>query len=383
MRVGRRGRLLLAVTAVFAVFLGVAGPSSAAQKYSLEGGKGRVTHHAYGKLNGGIVYDYLVYTPVGWKKTDRLPLYVALHGCAMNAADMMSATWLNPIADRERFLVAYPDNGGGCWQAVSDDASYAIATGTPPHNIGRGQGGEADIVAGMTKQTIAKYNVDASRVYLAGGSAGAFATAGTAVAYPELYTAIGIVAGGGPGMAVTCAGYPDAVVPAYAKWAREQLGKRAHVIPFWVIGGTLDPLGNAGGVAGCSQHAYAEMLYLNNLVKPSPTATVPGMCGLLPPRATAYGGASACSDTYMTNALATKHGQVPNGYHYIRRSAQDTKTMCEIGEQWIVKGMGHTWPGRAEPKGPTTSELTWAFFSRFHLDNHGQVTCNNGKFDNR
>src|SRR4051794_38269357 len=112
-RLGRHARLLVALTAIAAMGLGLAGPSSAApKKYALEGGKGHVTHHPYGKAANGIAYDYLVYTPVGWKSSDRLPLYVALHGCAMTGADMMAATWLNPIADRERFLVAYPDNGG-------------------------------------------------------------------------------------------------------------------------------------------------------------------------------------------------------------------------------------------------------------------------------
>jgi poly(3-hydroxybutyrate) depolymerase len=382
MCLGARGRVLLALAAVVAVALGAATPTSAAQKYPLEGGKGHVDHHVYGKLNGGILYDYLVYRPKGWQKTDRLPLYVALHGCAMNGADMMTATWLNPIADRERFLVAYPDNQGGCWKAVSDDGPLSKAQGTQPSNSGRGNGGEADIVAGMTKQISSRYNVDRSRVYLAGGSSGAFQTAGTAIAYPELYAAIGIVAGAGPGMSVACAGLQDAVVPAYATWAAEQMGKRAHVLPFFVIGGTLDPLGNAGGVGGCSQLAYQELLYMNNLVKPAAAAAVPGACGLLPPDATGTGGASLCTDTYMTNPYATKRGRVPDGYTYTKRSAQDSKTMCEIGQQWIVDGMGHTWPGKAEPKGPTTSELTWSFFKRFRLE-RGAVACNQTKFSER
>ena len=91
MSLGRRTRLAVALAGIAAVGLAVASPSSAAPKrYSLEGGKGTVTHHPYGKLNGGILYDYLVYTPAGWTPSERLPLYVALHGCAMNAADMMS-----------------------------------------------------------------------------------------------------------------------------------------------------------------------------------------------------------------------------------------------------------------------------------------------------
>lgn len=381
-RPGARHRLTLAVALVAVAGLTLAGPSSAAPKYPLEGGKGHVTHHPYGKAANGITYDYLVYTPVGWKKSERLPVYVVLHGCATSASVMAGATWMNALADVERFLVVYPDNGGGCWRAVSDDI---VITATDQTDITRGLGGEADIVANITKRTITGYHGDATRVYLAGGSAGAFQTASTAMAYPELYAAVGIVAGGGPGMAVTCAGYPAAVVPAYAQRAVERMGRRAHMLPFFVIGGTLDPLGMAGGVAGCSQRAYEELLYINNLLRPNAKAPVPGACGLLPEEATPPPhSAGVCVDSYMTNPYATQRGQVPGGHTYTRRSAQDTSTLCEIGQEWVVDDMGHTWPGpsgnrvvQGDPKAPSATKLSWQFFKRFRLE-HGQVVCHPG-----
>jgi poly(3-hydroxybutyrate) depolymerase len=357
---------------------GATATASAKKTYSLYGGKGRMTHHVYGKVNG-LSYDWLVYTPVGWKKSERLPLYLVLHGCASTATDMAGSAWLNPTADQQRFVLAYPDNGGGCWRAVSGDA---LISPTDMTDTMRGGGGEADIVANMTKRTIRHYGIDTSRVYMAGGSAGAFQTASTAIAYPEIYTAIGIVAGGGPGMAVTCAGHQKYVAGRYAEWAFGQMGKRAHVMPFFVIGGTLDPLGNAGGVTGCSELAYQEMLYLNNLIRPSAKAPVPGMCGLLPPRVpAALKPFDGCTDTYMTNPRAKVKGQVKGGLKYIRNSAQDTSTGCEIGQQWIVKGMFHTWPGpsgdlksQGDPRAPSASLHSWDFFKRFRLVN-GQVTC--------
>ena len=380
MGIARRSRLLIAVAvAVLAAGLGITAPTNAAPppEPTIEGGRGQLDHHDYGVTNGGIPYDYLVYVPEGWKRTDNLPLYVMLHGCATTATQMMGAAWLNPIADRERFIVAYPDNGGGCWRAVSDDA---LVFATEQKDVDRGAGGDADIVADMTKRIIADYNVDTSRVYLAGGSAGAFQTSGTVSAYPELYTAVGIVAGGGPGMAVTCAGHQKEVVPGYAQWAVDQMADRAHVIPFFVIAGTEDPLGHLAGVTGCSELAYQEMLYINNLLVPSAKAPVPGACGLLPPRTTGLS-LSPCTDTYMTNAFATEQGQVPGGRKYTRKSAQHSATLCEIGQQWIVHGMGHTWPGpsgnttvQGDPKAPNGSQLSWDFFKRFRLVD-GQVVC--------
>src|SRR5207248_1903462 len=145
------------------------------------------------------VYDYLVYKPAGWKKKEHLPLYVLLHGCGTTANQMMGSTLLNPVADTGRFLVVYPDNQGGCWHAVSEDAYSTGAAGTGG-NITRGAGGEADIVAGITKRVTAAYNADPNRVYLMGMSSGAFQVSATASAYPELFAAVGENAGSGPGM---------------------------------------------------------------------------------------------------------------------------------------------------------------------------------------
>jgi poly(3-hydroxybutyrate) depolymerase len=371
-------RLLTAAAVVVVAAVALPAVAAPAKQYSTEGGQGRMTHHVYGEVDG-LKYDWLVYTPAGWKASERLPLYVVVHGCASTAQDMAGAAWLHPTADRERFVLAYPDNGGGCWQAVSGDA---LVSPTDMKHSMRGLGGEADIVANMTKRTIAKYNVDASRVYMAGGSAGAFQTASTAIAYPELYAAIGIVAGGGPGMAVTCVGHQPQVAGRYAQWAYEQMGERAHVMPFFVIGGDLDPLGNTGGVTGCAELAYQEMLFLNNLVRPHVKAPVPGMCGLLPPRVTwTVKALDGCTDTYMTNPEARDEGQVSGGLSYVRNSAQDTATLCEIGQQWVVKGMFHTWPGpsgnlkvQGDPRAPSASQLSWDFFKRFRLE-QGQVVC--------
>ena len=121
----------------------------------------------------GTLYEYNVYTPVGWRGSDRLPLYMVLNGCGVSAAEMMEDTGLNTIADRERFIVAYADNEGAkpnCWPAVAEDAVLTASTGNP--NLTRGAGGAADIVAGMTTQILEQYHGNKHRVYLAGGSSG-------------------------------------------------------------------------------------------------------------------------------------------------------------------------------------------------------------------
>ena len=47
---------------------------------------------------------------------------------------------------------------------------------------------------------------------------------------------------------------------------------------------------------------------------------------------------------------------------------------CEIGERWLIHGMGHFWPGGStdpdlqnftDPRGPNGGAVLWQFFSRY------------------
>src|SRR5688572_18280877 len=132
---------------------------------------------------------YDVYVPGGYKKKTTPALMVFLRGCASAPFNTMEPTDLNGVADDEGFLVLYPENAGECWGAALGEAE----------STQRGGGGDADLIAGMTLDTIQRYNVDPEQVYLLGGSAGGFQASATAVAYPDLYAAYGVIAGGGHG----------------------------------------------------------------------------------------------------------------------------------------------------------------------------------------
>jgi poly(3-hydroxybutyrate) depolymerase len=376
------GRLTkLALLCCSAVLIGgfaaaPAGAKAPSPQGQVGGGAGTVAAFDFGTRNGGIHYSYLVYTPIGWTRHDHWPLVVALHGCGSSSKGQMAVDRLNGIADREHFLVLRPDNGAGCWRAVSDDSvlmkvSVPGTTGTA--DITRGGGGDADIVADMTKRVIRAYRANSNRVYIMGFSSGAFQASATAAAYPDLFAGASSAEGGGPGMAITCVAYPQAVAPLYAAAAVEATGKRAHVMPFIAVAGDLDPIGEAG-VAGCSRMAFWEWVSINNMLAPSPSSTLPsGRCAALPPQL-------PCSDTWTVDPSSTVTGQVDGGHTWTEQIATGSDGDCVIAQNWVVHGMGHQWSGgepsnpddgvdtqASDPDGPDLSQLAWNFFSRFSL----------------
>ena len=79
--------------------------------------------------SGAAAHPYIVYTPKGYRTGQRLALVVMLHGCQTTAYQQMQANLYNPLADREHFVVVYPDVDAAeaaqpgpvrdCWQFFS------------------------------------------------------------------------------------------------------------------------------------------------------------------------------------------------------------------------------------------------------------------------
>ena len=294
-------------------------------------------------VSNGTEYRYLLYTPASYKPGRAAPLLVMVHGCQTTAEQELKATRFNKLAEREGFVVLYPDvdelgrtqpgPANQCWKfpyppAWTRDNSDAAA------------------IADMTRGVMAKLTIDSERVYVVGASAGGLMASIEDAAYPDLFAASGVVVASGYAdwpCFVTGVGIP---VTTSAQLAFDQMGPRARIVPRIAIGSD----GDQAFPAACSDKALEQSLRTNNLV---------------------FSGSQ--DEPIALTPAAVREEQKPGGYGYTVSSYRDPSG-CLIGERWIIHGMPHSWPGGTtdekyagytDVRAPSGAEATWAFLKRY------------------
>jgi polyhydroxybutyrate depolymerase len=249
----------------------------------------------------------------------RPPLMVVMHGGFGNADSIERMVGMNDIADREKFLVAYPQGTAPPMEGMSERRTWNA--GTCCGAAVRKNVDDVGFVAALIDDVDAVHGIDRRRVYAAGMSNGAMMVYRLASEIPERLAAVIVVAGS--------LGVDDC--------------SKGKDVPILHIHGEHDgnvPFAGGRGEAGMSAVAHRSV--------PETIARV------LAPR-----GTHTC-DTKSGDGLERSIYQCSNGAPL---------------ELVVVRGGVHGWPGGRgrgeEARGSSSlsaSEAAWAFAQRFEKE---------------
>jgi poly(hydroxyalkanoate) depolymerase family esterase len=284
---------------------------------------------------------YLLYLPKQYNPANRLPMVVMMHGCKQDAHTFAEATRMNWLADRDQFIVLYPEqkrlaNVHRCWNWFSRSAQDGA--------------GEAAIVCDMIRSLAGEHNVDVNRIYIAGMSAGAAMAINLAIAHADLIAACALHSGL-MYQAATSTGEALKAMRNGSQRDPQQAGRRAFAIargkavamPALVIHGNADDVVNPVN----ADQVISQFEVLNQMLAEEANRKVEQL------------------------SVRTGNNRSPGGYDY------DTSSYFRRGDLLMRKvnilGMGHSWSGgNAEypyndPRGPNASEIICDFFAEYGL----------------
>jgi poly(hydroxyalkanoate) depolymerase family esterase len=261
-----------------------------------------------------------------------LPLVVMLHGCTQTAPEFAQGSRMNALAQRKGFAVLYPQqllsmDAHRCWQW------YQRAT--------QQGGGEAGLVAGLLTQVVAKHALDASRVYVAGISAGAALAQILALRYPFRIAAVGLHSGPVFGTAdsrMSAFGAMQAGGGGHAAQAVQALAHGAGFprMPAIILHGDADKVVRIAN----QQQVAQQMLLVNGIADLAPITT---------------------HTAARPKGRSPRHAFQTQDYRVARKPIV---SVCRIA------GLDHAWSGGDgalrfnDSLGPDASALLWAFFAK-------------------
>ncbi|QET04998.1 prolyl oligopeptidase family serine peptidase [Cupriavidus pauculus] len=302
--------------------------------------------------------SYRLYIPSGAlsRRTGPMPVVVLLHGCRQTPEALAEGTRMNALAEREGFMVAYPQQPlrrsvHRCWQWF---------------DLGAEEGGrEAQAVAALIDELAERPDVRAGEIYLAGLSAGATMAALVALRYPEKVAAVGLHSG----VVIGAADSPRAGLRAMEQGSATDplvLLDAAGVTP----GGPTMPAIVMHGLEDQAVHPVNGRLLARQFL--AYNRMDDRLSVAMPPRVAAMAGAGAeaanegVANEGVANArAANERPALRRGNYREARFGRWNKDLVKLVE---VAGLDHAWSGgdgRVEyhsSTGPDASAMMWEFF---------------------
>ncbi|WP_013334588.1 extracellular catalytic domain type 1 short-chain-length polyhydroxyalkanoate depolymerase [Gloeothece verrucosa] len=279
--------------------------------------------------------SYKLYIPGGYTG-QALPVVVMLHGCNQSVDDFANGTRMNLWAEEELFFVVYPAqekkaNGSLCWNWFNNSDQQ------------RGRG-EPSIIAGITEQVVSTYNLDQTRVYVSGMSAGGAMAGIMGICYPDVYAAVGIHSG----LPYRAAGDLQGAFAAMRGGGNGLLGHTDENLPHLNVNTRFVPIIVFHGDRDSTVH-------------PVNSEKIIAQWALIHSQ-----GNSSRSEKILLRPKVLRE-RVKNGHAYTRSIYHDLNGY-PIMERWLVHGSGHGWSGGSasgsftDVQGPNASREMLRFF---------------------
>ncbi|MEZ4530064.1 MAG: PHB depolymerase family esterase [Thermomicrobiales bacterium] len=119
---------------------------------------------------GGVERTYRVHVPGGRSPELGFPVLFVLHGGGGNAKQVERSTGFSELADREGFIVVYPNGSGRFPRRLTWNAHNCCAYAYE-ENID-----DVSFISALIDRIVADYHADSTRIYITGHSNGAMMT---------------------------------------------------------------------------------------------------------------------------------------------------------------------------------------------------------------
>ena len=268
----------------------------------------------------GVRRSYYVHVPAGYGGSAPLPVVVALHGAFSTARQLERDSGLSLLADREGFLVVYPQgiglgdwfrhwNSGYCCGKARrinlDDVGFALAA--------------VDDVARRNP-------VDRSRLYVAGFSNGGMLAYRIAAEHPEIVAAVAVVSG-------TIGGVPS---PNEPEWS---IGRPKRPVAVLAMHGLADANIPFKGGRGSQSHGDSSAISVARSLR-------------------FWIDADHCGVDPQVESLAQGHVELQSW----SGCSDDTQVLLYSLNNW-----GHQWPKEKLLGGFDAAGTIWRFFERHRI----------------